>query len=138
MIATDIMSSDVKMVSPDTTVTEAAQRMRDEDVGILPVSESDKLVGMITDRDIVINCLAEGKNVKEARVRDIMSDEVLYVFDDQDAEEIAKNMASNKIRRLPVINRDKRLVGLVSLGDLAAAGASDSVSRALRSIASAP
>ena len=119
MIATDIMSSDVKMVSPDTTVTEAAQRMRDEDVGILPVSESDKLVGMITDRDI-------------------MSDEVLYVFDDQDAEEIAKNMASNKIRRLPVINRDKRLVGLVSLGDLAAAGASDSVSRALRSIASAP
>jgi len=118
MLVREAMSRDVKTVDPDQALQDAARIMLDIDVGALPVGENDKLVGMITDRDIAIRAVAEGKS-PTTKVRDIMSEEVLYCFDDQDLDEVAQNMSEMKIRRLPVVNRDKRLVGIISLGDLA-------------------
>ena len=97
----------------------AAQRMEAEDFGSLPVGENDRLVGMLSDRDIAIRAVAQGLSPTECTVRDVMSDEVKYVFDDQTVEEAARMMGTLQVRRLPVLNRDKRLVGIVSLGDLA-------------------
>jgi len=92
--------------------------MAELDAGALPVQDDDRLVGMITDRDIVVRAVAQGKS-PDTPVRDVMSREVLYCFDDQEIKDIARNMGEVKVRRLPVVNRDKRLVGIVSLGDLA-------------------
>jgi CBS domain-containing protein len=118
MKVSDAMSRDVQVASPTQSIRNAAKIMAKIDAGVLPVGENDKLVGMITDRDIAIRAVAEGKS-PTTKVRDIMSEEVLYCFDDQDLEEVAQNMSEMKIRRLPVVNRDKRLVGIISLGDLA-------------------
>jgi len=115
------MSTDVRIATPDQTIREAAQAMAEVDSGVLPVGENDRLVGMITDRDIAVRGIAEGKG-PETRVRDVMTDHVDYCFEDQELEEVTKNMADIKVRRLPVLNRDKRLVGIISLGDIAQAG----------------
>lgn len=115
----EIMTGDVEVVSPDSPLTEAARRMRDLDTGFLPVGENDRLVGTLTDRDIAIRAVAEGKDVSSATVRDAMSDQIAYVFEDQDTAEAAQLMAERQVRRLAVLNRDKRLVGIVSQGDLA-------------------
>jgi CBS domain-containing protein len=93
--------------------------MRDEDIGSLPVVENERLVGMVTDRDIVVRAVAEGQDVRTATAREAMSPRILYCFDDQTVEEVLENMGEQQIRRLPVVDRDKRLVGVVSLGDLA-------------------
>ena len=114
----DAMSRDVQIASPKQSIRDAARIMAKIDAGVLPVGENDRLIGVITDRDITIRAVAEGK-APTTKVRDVMSQEVLYCFDDQDLEEVAQNMAEMKIRRLPVVNRDKRLVGIISLGDLA-------------------
>ena len=114
----DAMSEDVQIANPNQSIRDAATLMAKIDAGSLPVGENDRLVGMITDRDIAIRAVAEGKS-PTTKVRDIMSQEVLYCFDDQDLDEVARNMSEMKIRRLPVVNRDKRLVGIISLGDLA-------------------
>ncbi|HZH28011.1 MAG TPA: CBS domain-containing protein [Azospirillaceae bacterium] len=118
MKISEIMSRDVKLASPDDTLQQAARMMREADTGALPVSENDRLVGMITDRDLTIRALAEGKG-PNTKVREVMSEGVKYVFEDQTTEEVAQNMGDLQIRRFPVVNRDKRLVGVVSLGDLA-------------------
>ena len=118
MKVSDAMSRDVQVASPTQSIRNAAQIMAKIDAGALPVGENDKLVGMITDRDIAIRAVAEGKS-PTTKVRDIMSEEVLYCFEDQDLDEVARNMSEMKIRRLPVVNREKRLVGIISLGDLA-------------------
>jgi CBS domain-containing protein len=89
------------------------------DCGILPVAEDDRLIGMVSDRDIVMRAVAEGFDPDECYVREIMTTEVKYCYDDETAEDLARNMASLQVKRLPVLNRDKRLVGIVSLGDLA-------------------
>jgi len=112
------MTRDVHLVTPMQTIRDAARMMAEIDSGVLPVTEDDRLVGMITDRDIAIRAVAESKS-PDTKVRDVMSDEVLYCFDDQELKDIARNMGEVKVRRLPVVNRDKRLVGIVSLGDLA-------------------
>lgn len=130
----DVMTSQVDVIAPSATLVEAARRMRDEDVGALPVGEDDRLMGMLTDRDIVVRAAADGKDSNSSTVRDAMSDRVLYCFDDQECAEVAASMASNQIRRLPVINRDKRLVGIVSLGDLAVDGPSGAAAEALQEI----
>lgn len=114
----DIMSSDVNVVKPSTTIAAAARLMREGDLGALPVGEGDQLLGMMTDRDIVVRAVAEGKDCTSTPVSETMSDEVLYCFEDQDTEEVAANMGDRQLRRLPVVNRDKRLVGIVSLGDI--------------------
>ena len=115
----ETMSTNVRLANPDQTIREAAQAMAEVDSGVLPVGENDRLVGMITDRDIAIRAVGQGKG-PDTPVRDIMSTEqVLYCYDDEELEHVAKNMASEQVRRLPVVNRDKRLVGIVSLGDMA-------------------
>lgn len=114
----DAMSRDVKVINPDQSIIDAARMMADCDCGALPVAENDKLVGMLTDRDIVVRALAEGKS-GDARIRDVMSPEVKYCFEDDDLDSVAQNMGDLQIRRLPVVTRDKRLVGIVSLGDIA-------------------
>jgi CBS domain-containing protein len=113
----NIMSRDVQYVSPDITLREAASLMKKIDAGCLPVAERDKLVGMITDRDIAVRGMAEGKG-PDAKVRDAMSQEILYCFEDEEVSHIAENMAELQIRRLPVMTRQKRLVGIVALADL--------------------
>ena len=112
------MTRDVELVSPTQTIRDAAQMMADLDAGALPVQQDDRLVGMITDRDIAVRAVAQGKS-PETPVRDVMSSEVLYCFDDQEIEDVSRNMGEVKVRRLPVVNRDKRLVGIISIGDLA-------------------
>lgn len=115
----EVMSQDVELVNPETSLREAARKMKEGDFGAIPVSENDRLVGMITDRDIAIRAVAEGKDPESTTVRETMSDRILYCFEDQSAEEVEEMMGEAQVRRFPVLNRDKRLVGIVALGDLA-------------------
>jgi CBS domain-containing protein len=117
----DVMTVGAETARPEQTVQEAAQRMAEEDIGALPVEENDRLVGIITDRDIAVRVTAEGKDPKQTQVREAMTSGVRYCYDDEDVEHVAQNMADQQIRRLMVMNRDKRLVGTVSLGDIASA-----------------
>lgn len=114
----DCMTRHVRTVSPDETLADAAQAMADSDIGILPVAEGDRLVGMISDRDIAIRGVGRGKG-PDTQVRDIMSGEVMYCFEDDEIEEVLENMGEIQVRRLPVVNAEKRLVGIISLSDLA-------------------
>ena len=114
----DAMTTDVELASPTQTIRQAALLMGKTDCGALPVADKDTLVGMIADRDIAIRAVAAGKGPKTL-VRDIMSAEVLYCFEDQELEEVARNLSDVKVRRLPVMNREKRLVGILALGDMA-------------------
>ena len=113
-----VMTSNVKISNPKQSIRDAAAIMGQIDAGFLPVGEKDRLVGMITDRDIAVRAVGAGKG-PDTPVRDVMSKEVMYCFEDDDVGDVAKNMAENKIRRLPVLNRNKRVVGVVSLGDIA-------------------
>jgi CBS domain-containing protein len=115
----DVMSRNVRVIGPDDTVQQAARLMREEDAGVLPVGEGDRLVGMVTDRDVTLRLAAEGKDAARTRVREVMTPEVRYVFEDEHIGHVVDNMADQQIRRLPVVNRDKRLVGIISLGDVA-------------------
>ena len=114
----EAMSTDVQLISPDQPIREAAQMMVEIDAGVLPVAENDRLVGMITDRDIAIKGVACGMG-PDAKIRDVMTADVKYCFEDQDLAEVTKNMADIQVRRLPVLDHDKRLVGIISLGDIA-------------------
>jgi CBS domain-containing protein len=122
MNVSEVMSSDVFVMSPDQTLREAAQSMADLDTGVLPIGEGDHLIGILTDRDIVIRGVAEARDPGNTAVRDIMSHGVCFCYEDEDVKEVADQMAELQVRRLPVVNRDKRLVGIVSLGDLAQQG----------------
>src|SRR5262249_32962208 len=115
----EIMSPNVQLVSPDDTIQTAAQKMHDADVGFLPIGEKDKLIGMITDRDITIRAVAEGKDPSNTKVRDVMTDRVLYCTSGESIDAVAENMAEMRVRRFPVVNEDKKLVGVISLGDIA-------------------
>ena len=114
----EVMSRDVRVTNPDESIREAATLMLEIDAGALPVADNERLVGMITDRDIAVRAVAEGKS-PDTPVEEVMSHEILYCFDDQDLEDVARNMGKIQVRRLPVVDRDKRLVGIVSLGDVA-------------------
>jgi len=117
----EVMTPSAECTHPNATLQEAAQLMRDLDVGALPVcGENDRLVGMITDRDIVVRAIAEGRDPKTVRVEDVMSPDIVYCLQDQSIGDAAETMKERQIRRLVVLNRDKRLVGILSLGDLAA------------------
>jgi len=117
------MTKGAECVRPDASLQEAARRMRDLDVGAPPVcGDNDKLAGMITDRDVAVRAIAEGRDPKATKVRDAMTEGIEYVFEDDDVAEAARKMEQHQIRRLAVLNRDKRLVGIVSLGDLAVKG----------------
>ena len=114
----EVMSSDVQTISPDATIEEAAQEMRDGDFGLLPVGDEEQLLGVITDRDIAIRAVAEGRG-PSTPVSEIMSEDVIWAHEDDSIEEAAEIMSDNQIRRLPVVNAEQRLVGIVSLGDFA-------------------
>lgn len=115
----DAMTRDVRVATPGQSIRDVARTMAEADAGILPVGENDRLVGMITDRDIAVRAVARGKG-PDTPVRDVMSTEkVMYCFEDDVVDEVARNMGDVKLRRLPVMDRDKRLVGIISLGDVA-------------------
>jgi CBS domain-containing protein len=123
----DAMKTGVQIASPDQSIAEAAKMMARIDAGVLPIGENDRLVGMITDRDIAVRAIAAGKG-PDTLVRDVMSKDVCYCYEDQDLDEVAENMADVKVRRMPVVNRDKRLVGMLSLGDIARSDGHDGTS----------
>jgi CBS domain-containing protein len=129
----DAMTRDVRVANPDQSIREAAQMMAELDAGALPVGEQDRLVGMITDRDIAIRAVAWGK-APTSLIREIMTKDVKYCFEDEEVDEVARNMANIQVRRLPVVTRDKRLVGIIAVGDIAAAGDRDAVSAAVSGI----
>ena len=133
MKVSEAMTRDVRVASPDETIRQAAKTMATLDAGVLPVGENDHLMGMITDRDIAIRGIAQGKGPK-TKVRDVMTEDVKYCFDDQEVEEVTRNMADIQVRRLPVLNREKRLVGILSLGDIAISPDSKEAGDALRGI----
>ncbi|HEY1287544.1 MAG TPA: CBS domain-containing protein [Burkholderiales bacterium] len=134
MRVSEVMTPSVRVVSPEQTISEAARLMAEIDAGALPVGEEDRLVGMITDRDIAVRAVAEQKP-PTTKVREVMSQQVLYCFDDQELADIAQNMSDVKVRRLPVVNREKRLVGIVSIGDLAKGDNAASTGQAVADIA---
>ncbi|HEX2494796.1 MAG TPA: CBS domain-containing protein [Steroidobacter sp.] len=130
----EAMTRDVRLVRPDQNIRDAANLMAELDIGVLPVEEDDRLVGMITDRDIAVRAVAQGLG-PETSIREVMSREVKYCFDDQSIDEVTQNMADIRVRRLPVLNRDKRLVGILSIGDIAIdASAQDEAGEALGGI----
>jgi CBS domain-containing protein len=129
----DVMTRDVTMAAPETTLQRAACLMSEQDIGVLPVAENDRLVGMLTDRDIAVRAVAQGKG-PDARVADVMTRDVKYCFCDQDLEEVTDNMADIQLRRLPVLDRDKRLVGILALGDIATSDDIECASEALAGI----
>jgi CBS domain-containing protein len=119
MRVSEAMTREVRVATPGQSIRDVAKIMSEIDAGVLPVGDNDRLVGMITDRDIAIRAVALGKG-PDTPVRDVMSTEqVLFCYEDEELDHVAKNMASEQVRRLPVVNREKRLVGIVSLGNLA-------------------
>jgi CBS domain-containing protein len=129
----DIMTREVKIVSPADALQSAAQLMEKNDFGMVPVGENDRLVGMLSDRDITVRGVARGLAPDRATVRDVMTTDVKYVYDDESVDDVSRHMSELQVRRLPVLNREKRLVGIVSLGDLAVKDPSDA-GEALQSI----
>jgi CBS domain-containing protein len=129
----DRMSPDVRLAAPDQTIREAARAMAELRVGALPVAEGDRLVGMVTDRDIAVRAVAEGRG-PDTPVREVMTPEVKYCFDHEDLELVARHMGDQQVRRLPVVDRDKRLVGILSLGDVAAGTGAEPACDALAGI----
>ena len=114
----DLMSRDVKVVSPNMSICDAAKEMRDGDFGMMPVGEDDRMIGTISDRDIAIRAVAEGKG-PDTPVREVMSEGVAWAYENDSVEHAAKIMSERQVRRLPVVNQEKRLVGIVALGDFA-------------------
>jgi CBS domain-containing protein len=130
----EAMTREVRLVKPDQPIRDAAKLMGDLDIGALPVEENDRLVGMITDRDIAVRAVAVGRGA-DTPISEVMSREIKYCYEDQSVDEVTQNMGELRIRRLPVLNRDKRLVGILSLGDLAIdEGARDEAGEALGGI----
>jgi CBS domain-containing protein len=129
------MTRDVKVIAPTAAVQEAANLMKTLNVGAIPVCNGQRLEGMVTDRDIVLRVVAENRDPKTTRVREAMTTRAFYGYEDQDVEDAAKIMQEQQIRRLPVINREQQLVGIVSLGDLAVkSGAPDIAGKTLQEV----
>ncbi len=134
MKVSEAMTRDVMLIHPDQSISEAAALMEDCDIGSLPVADSDRLVGMITDRDIAVRAVAK-ELPPDTPVNKVMSKEVLYCFEDDDCKNVAKNMSEIQVRRLPVVTREKKLVGILSLGDLARKSEARTAGEAMKGIA---
>jgi CBS domain-containing protein len=133
MKVSDAMTPEVQLCTPDDTLKDAAQAMAALGVGLLPVTDNDRLVGMVSDRDIAIRGIGMGRD-PEARVGDVMTADVKYCYEDQDLDEVCANMGDIQVRRLPVLNRSKRLVGIIALGDIALVQGSNGTGAALSRI----
>lgn len=129
----EAMTCDVHVANPDQKICDVARMMADFDFGAMPVSENDRLVGMITDRDIAIRAVAQGRS-PDTPVREVMSQDVKYCFDDQEISEVAQNISEIQVHRLPVVDRNKRLVGILALADIASCEAPDVAGEAVRGI----
>jgi CBS domain-containing protein len=129
-----VMTPDIVIACPEQTIGDAARMMAKADIGSLPVGDDDRLVGMLTDRDIVIRAVAKGMSA-DTPVREVMTAEIRYCYDDQDVTEVARNMAELGVRRLPVVNRDKRIVGFVALSNIAQADSDGAKETLLRGVA---
>jgi CBS domain-containing protein len=134
----EFMTRDPVVTRPDTTLREAAVAMRELDSGALPVCDGKRLVGMLTDRDITLRATAEGKDPNATPVGDVMSPDVVWCFEDEDEKAAAAKMEQHQLRRLAVLDRDKRLVGMVSLGDLAIHATDDRISGEVAEAVSEP
>ncbi|MEQ8340173.1 CBS domain-containing protein [Marinovum algicola] len=133
MQVSQVMTAHPVTVTPTQNVRDAAEIMKRIDTGFVPVGDNDRLVGMVTDRDIVVKGLAAGKDA-DCKISEVMTHEVLYCRDDEEVAAVARNMGENQVRRLPVVDRDKRLVGIVSLGDLSSDGDPSAAGVALEQI----
>ena len=129
----ECMTSDVEIVRPDASIQDAARMMLDADAGSMPVCDGKRLLGMVTDRDIAIRAVAEGRGC-DTPVKEIMTDDILYCYEDQDIGEVARQMSEQQVRRLPVVSRDKDLVGIVSLGDISQSGEGEAAEIALEGV----
>jgi CBS domain-containing protein len=135
MLIKDIMNEDVDVINCDRSICDAAKMMSESGYGSLPVEKEDKMIGMITDRDITVRVVAKGLDPATTRVEDCMSKGIDWCYEDDEVEDLAEKMANSRHRRIPIVNREKRLVGIVSLGDLAAsAGDSDLTHKTLERI----
>ena len=114
----ELMSQNVQVISPDETIREAAQQMLKGNFGMMPVGENDRMIGTISDRDITIRAVADGKD-SDTKVREVMTQGIYWAYEDDSVAKVAKLMSEHQIRRLPIVNADKRLVGIVALGDFA-------------------
>ena len=133
----DVMTRDVKVLAPTDSIRHAAECMDELNVGVVPVCEGDRVIGMVTDRDIAVRAVAAGKSADSTPVTEVMSEHVRWCYDDQPIDEVVDEMCESQIRRMPVIDHDNHLVGIVSLGDVAARGADERrVGEALRDISS--
>jgi CBS domain-containing protein len=119
------MTQNAQCLDPESSLRAVAAKMKEIDCGAVPICHNDRLVGMVTDRDMVTKALAEGRDPNSTRARDVMTSPIVYCFEDQDIGEAARVMEVRQIRRLVVLNKDKRLVGIVSLGDLSLRGGSE-------------
>lgn len=131
----EAMTEDVRLSAPDQSIREAAEMMAEQDIGALPVGENDRLIGMITDRDIAVRGVARGLG-PDAKIREVMSQEVMYCFDDEELNDATQNMGNIKVRRLPVLSRDKRLVGIISISDLTRREDAQQIGKAIADISS--
>ena len=128
------MHEGVQWVEPMTSVKEIARLMRKHDIGAIPIGENDRLIGMVTDRDIVCRCVAEGSDPTKATARQVMSKGIVFCRDEEELDDAARIMEHKKIRRLPVINKDKRMIGMLSLGDVSQAGSRELTGEVMKSV----
>jgi CBS domain-containing protein len=138
MQAKELMTQPVECISPEMRLQDAARVMKSMDVGFLPVCENDRLIGTVTDRDMVLRVIAEGKDTKDLKARDIMTPTAFWCYEDQTAGEVANYMSEREIRRVLILDRNKRLTGVVSIGDLAKGGHQEKAGEAIGVIADAP
>ena len=138
MKVSDILTRDPRVIRPDAMICEAAIMMKECDIGILPVCDGEWLVGSITDRDLAIRAIAKGCDPLKTRVKDVMTPNVFWCYDDQSIEEAAQLMEEKQVRRLPIVNRDKRLVGIISLGDIALRSQNDRLAEEVLECVSEP
>lgn len=117
----NVMNKGVEWVEPSTPISVLAETMKKEDIGAIPVSENDKLIGMVTERDIILRAVANGKSMSKIKARDVMTKGIVYCRDSEELDDALRIMEEKKIRRLPVIKKDKRMVGMLSTGDIASA-----------------
>lgn len=132
----DVMNHNAETVNPSTTLKDAADLMAKENIGFLLIGADDRLKGTLTDRDIVLRAVAKGQNLENTTVGDILTNDVLYCRADQDVDQVALNMSEKKVRRMPVVDENKRLVGVVSIGDMAQHLDKDQVGNILKGVTS--
>jgi CBS domain-containing protein len=139
MKASEIMTTGVECIAPDTKVLEAAKKMKKMDVGFLPVCDNDRLIGTVTDRDIVLRVLAEGRPIRKTVARDVMTQNVFWCYEDDNVNNVARKMQEKEVRRMLILNKEKRLAGVISIGDIAKAQGEESmVGETVKHIAEAP